>query len=48
MIRVRVEGTEKEIVEFLEKMPEIPGFEKTHVREPKKETILNMIQVRMY
>ncbi|MBC6973089.1 YvzF family protein [Bacillus sp. Xin] len=36
MIRVRIEGTEKEIVEFLEKMPEIPGFEKTHTREPRK------------
>ncbi|WP_459502999.1 YvzF family protein [Bacillus sp. C1] len=36
MIRVRIEGTEQEIVEFLERMPEIPGFEKTHVREPKK------------
>ncbi|PEY28801.1 hypothetical protein CN354_27875 [Bacillus cereus] len=36
MIRVRIEGTEKEIVEFLENMPEIPGFEKTHVREPRK------------
>ncbi|EEL50429.1 MULTISPECIES: YvzF family protein [Bacillus cereus group] len=36
MIRVRIEGTEQEIVEFLEKMPEIPGFEKTHTREPRK------------
>lgn len=36
MIRVRIEGTETEIVEFLENMPEIPGYEKTHVREPRK------------
>ncbi|ABS22258.1 DUF3970 family protein [Bacillus cytotoxicus] len=36
MIRVRVEGNEQEIVEFLERMPEIPGFEKTHIREPRK------------
>ncbi|WP_242143170.1 MULTISPECIES: DUF3970 family protein [unclassified Bacillus cereus group] len=36
MIRVRVEGNEQEIIEFLEKMPEIPGFEKTHIREPRK------------
>ncbi|HEK9099033.1 YvzF family protein [Bacillus pfraonensis] len=36
MIRVRIEGTEKEIVDFLENMPEITGFEKTHTREPRK------------
>lgn len=36
MIRVRIEGTEQEIVEFLENMSEIPGFEKTHMREPRK------------
>ncbi|KFM98754.1 DUF3970 domain-containing protein [Bacillus clarus] len=36
MIRVRIEGTEEEIVEFLEKMPDITGFEKTQMREPRK------------
>ncbi|MED1410596.1 MULTISPECIES: DUF3970 family protein [Bacillus] len=36
MIRVRIEGTEEEMLEFLEKMPNIPGFEKTHMREPRK------------
>lgn len=35
MIRVRIEGTE-EMLEFMEKMPDIPGFEKTHMREPRK------------
>ena len=28
MIRVRIEGTEEEMLEFMEKMPDIPGFEK--------------------
>ena len=36
MIRVRIEGTEEEMLEFMEKMPDIPGFEKTHTREPRK------------
>ncbi|MFP3412701.1 DUF3970 family protein [Bacillus sp. SIMBA_074] len=36
MIRVRIEGTEEEMLEFLEKMPDISGFEKTHIREPRK------------
>ncbi len=36
MIRVRIEGTEEEMLEFMEKMPDIPGFEKTHMREPRK------------
>ncbi|MGE6551845.1 DUF3970 family protein [Bacillus mycoides] len=36
MIRVRIEGTEEEMIEFLEKIPGIPGFEKTHMREPRK------------
>ncbi|EJV85070.1 DUF3970 family protein [Bacillus mycoides] len=36
MIRVRIEGTEEEMIEFLEKIPDIPGFEKTHMREPRK------------
>ena len=36
MIRVRIEGTEEEMLEFMEKMPDIPGFEKTHLREPRK------------
>ncbi|WP_426940308.1 DUF3970 family protein [Bacillus mycoides] len=36
MTRVRIEGTEEEMLEFLEKMPDIPGFEKTHMREPRK------------
>lgn len=36
MIRVRIEGTEEEMLKFLEKMPDIPGFEKTHMREPRK------------
>ncbi|EOO20748.1 MULTISPECIES: DUF3970 family protein [Bacillus cereus group] len=36
MIRVRIEGTEEEMLEFLEKIPDIPGFEKTHMREPRK------------
>ena len=36
MIRVRIEGTEEEILEFMEKMPDIPGFEKTYTREPRK------------
>ncbi|MBJ7957257.1 DUF3970 family protein [Bacillus cereus group sp. N28] len=36
MIRVRIEGTEEEMLGFLEKMPDIPGFEKTHMREPRK------------
>ncbi|TKH96363.1 DUF3970 domain-containing protein, partial [Bacillus wiedmannii] len=25
MIRVRIEGTEEEMLEFMEKMPDIPG-----------------------
>ncbi|MRS08629.1 DUF3970 family protein [Bacillus anthracis] len=36
MICVRIEGTEEEMLEFMEKMPDIPGFEKTHMREPRK------------
>lgn len=36
MIRVRIEGTEEEMLEFMGKMPDIPGFEKTHMREPRK------------
>ena len=48
MIRVRIEGTEEEMLEFMEKMPDIPGFEK-HIREnQEKEIIQNMIQVKMY
>ncbi|KMP50622.1 hypothetical protein TU56_20385, partial [Bacillus cereus] len=30
MIRVRIEGSEEEMLEFMGKMPDIPGFEKTH------------------
>ena len=36
MIRVRIEGSEEEMLEFMGKMPDIPGFEKTHMREPRK------------
>ncbi len=36
MIRVRIEGTEEEMLEFMERMSDIPGFEKTHTREPRK------------
>ncbi|MDR4172290.1 hypothetical protein CN923_27775 [Bacillus cereus] len=36
MIRVRIEGNEEEMLEFLQRMPDIPGFEKTHMREPRK------------
>ena len=36
MIRVRIEGSEEEMLEFLQRMPDIPGFEKTHMREPRK------------
>ncbi|MEW4151605.1 DUF3970 family protein [Bacillus thuringiensis] len=36
MIRVRIEGTEEEMLEFMGKMPDIPGFEKTHMRKPRK------------
>ncbi|MFD3449783.1 DUF3970 family protein [Microbacteriaceae bacterium 4G12] len=36
MIRLRVEGTEEEIQEFLERLPEVPGYERTYVREPKQ------------
>ncbi len=36
MIRLRIEGTEEEMLEFMEKMPDIPGFEKTHMREPRR------------
>lgn len=37
MIRVRIEGTEEEMLEFLEKMPDIPGFENTYERTEKRE-----------
>lgn len=36
MIRVRIEGTEAEVMQFLKDMPEVPGYEKTHSREPRK------------
>ncbi|MGG2065488.1 DUF3970 family protein [Bacillus sp. S14(2024)] len=36
MIRVRIEGTEAEVMKFLKDMPEVPGYEKTHSREPRK------------
>ncbi len=36
MIRVRIEGTEEEMLEFMEKMPDIPGFEKNTYERTKK------------
>ena len=46
MIRVRIEGTEEEMLEFMGKMPDIPGFEKTHMRGREKEITRNTIQVK--
>lgn len=38
MIRVRIEGTEEEMLEFMGKMPDIPGFEKdTYERAEKRK-----------
>ncbi|WP_242220525.1 DUF3970 family protein [Bacillus cereus group sp. BfR-BA-01380] len=36
MIRVRIEGTETEVMQFLKDMPEVPGYERTYSREPRK------------
>lgn len=36
MIRVRIEGTEDEVAHFIKQMPNVPGYEKTYDREPKR------------
>ena len=37
MIRVRIEGTEEEMLEFMEKMPDIPDLKNTYERTEKRK-----------
>jgi hypothetical protein len=35
LIRLRIEGKEPDVKDFLKQLPEIPGYELSYVREPK-------------